>query len=382
MSSITQHIIKPRLGVLELAKQLSNVSKACKVMGYSRDTFYRYRELYEQGGEAALMDISRKQPNEKNRVPAPIEEAVIHLAIANPALGQYRASHGLQQQGVLVSPSGVRSIWLRHHLETFKKRLKALEKQSAELGLVLTEEQLQCLEKAKHEREAHGEIVTEHPGYLGAQDTYFVGTMKGVGRIYQQTFIDTYSRVAFAKLYTEKTAMTAAHVLNDMVLPWFSAQSVQLLRILTDRGTEYCGRVEQHAYQLYLAVEDIELSKTKARSPQSNGFVERFHRTMKQEFYDIAFRKKIYRTLEELQEDVDQWLTQYNQFRPHAGRYCYGKTPWQTWVENKPKALEKNLEYQFERRDNDNVPDEQNQQSTIAKEATFASYLTDNYAVR
>lgn len=201
------------------------------MMGYSRDTFYRYRELYEQGGEEALMEMTRKKPNEKNRVPAHIEEAVTHVAVANPALGQYRASQALLQQGIVVSPTGVRSIWLRHHLETFKQRLQALEQQSAELGLVLTEEQLQCLEKAKHEREAHGEIETEHPGYLGAQDTYDVGTMKGVGRIYQQTFIDTYTRVAFAKLYREKTAMTAAHVLNDTVLPWFSAQSVRLLRI-------------------------------------------------------------------------------------------------------------------------------------------------------
>lgn len=348
MSSVSEKIIKPKLGLLELAKQLGNVSRACKIMGYSRDTFYRFKHLHETGGEEALQELSRRKPIEKNRVPAYVESAVIEIAIANPALGQKRASHELQQKGIMVSSSGVRSIWLRNDLETFRKRLQALEAKSAQEGILLTEEQLRCLEKATLEKEAHGEIETEHPGYLGSQDTYFVGTMKGVGRIYQQTFIDTYSRVAFAKLYTEKTAITAADMLNDRVLPQFEALDIRLLRILTDRGTEYCGRVEEHAYQLYLAVENIDHSKTKVRSPQTNGICERFHKTMKNEFYDIAFRKKLYHSLEELQSDVDQWITQYNEFRPHSGRYCYGKTPLQTLKDSIHLAQSKNLEKQHE----------------------------------
>jgi len=290
MNSLSEKIIKPKLGLLDLAKQLGNVSQACKIMGYSRDTFYRYKELYTNGGEEALQELSRKKPVIKNRVPLHIEEAVTALAVENPALGQVRASNELQKRGIIVSASGIRSIWLRNDLESFKKRLKMLEKKSAKEGILLTEEQLQCLEKAKLEREAHGEIETEFPGYLGSQDTYFVGTMKGVGRIYQQTFIDTYSRVAFAKLYTEKTAITAAHMLNEVVVPWFNEQEVSLLRILTDRGTEYCGRIEEHAYQLYLAVENIDHSKTKARSPQTNGICERFHKTMKNEFENLSWR--------------------------------------------------------------------------------------------
>lgn len=343
MSSLSQKIIKPKLGLLELAKQLGNISQACKVMGYSRDTFYRYHDLYLTGGEEALHEISRKKPIEKNRVPDFIEDAVVNLAIENPALGQHRAANELQQRGIIVSSSGVRSVWLRHDLETFRKRLKALEEKSAKEGILLTEAQIRCLEKAKDEKTAFGEIETEHPGYLGAQDTYFVGTMKGVGRIYQQTFIDTYSRVAFAKLYTDKTAIAAAHSLNENVLPWFNQQDVPLLRVLTDRGTEYCGKVEEHAYQLYLAVENIDHSKTKARSPQTNGICERFHRTMKQEFYDITFRKKIYTSLEELQSDADIWLKQYNELRPHSGRFCFGKTPMQTFNEAKSIVLEKQI---------------------------------------
>ena len=168
-------------------------------MGYSRDSFYRFKALYEQGGEEALMALSRKKSILKNRVPEHVERAVIALAIENPALGQKRASWELWQKGIMVSSSGVRSIWLRNDLETMKKRLKALEARAAQEGIPLTEDQMAALEKAKRKKEAHGEIESHHPGYLGSQDTYYVGTMKGVGRIYQQTFVDTYARVAICR---------------------------------------------------------------------------------------------------------------------------------------------------------------------------------------
>jgi transposase InsO family protein len=225
-----------------------------------------------------------------------VERAVIEMAVEKPALGQVRVANELTKRGLFVSPTGVRSVWLRHDLETFRKRLKALEAKAAQEHIVLTEEQLRAMERAREEKEAHGEIETAHPGYLGAQDTYYVGTIKSVGRIYQQTFLDTYTKVAFAKLYDRKNALVAADMLNDRVLPFFEEQKVPLLRVLTDRGTEYCGQREHHEYQLYLAVENIDHSRTKARHPQTNGICERFHRTIQEEFYATAFRKKLYQT--------------------------------------------------------------------------------------
>jgi len=343
MTTYQEKIIKPRVGLLELAKELGNVSQACKVMGYSRDTFYRYKELHEQGGEAALYEISRKKPIFKNRVPERIETSVLAMAVEFPAYGQERAANELRKQGIIISGGGVRSVWVRNDLENFKKRLKALEAKVVQDGIIMSESQLAALEKAKNKREANGEIESQHPGYLGSQDTYYVGNIKGIGRIYQQTFVDTYSRVAICKLYTEKTAITAADALNDKVLPFFDKHNIPLLRMLTDRGTEYCGKPEQHAYQLYLGIENIDHSKTKAYSPQTNGICERFHKTMQDECYNIIFRKKFYNSLEDIQNDVDAWLLSYNNDRSHSGKHCYGKTPMQTFIDSLHIAKQKDI---------------------------------------
>lgn len=343
MLHTNNHIIKHKVGLLNLAEELQNVSRACKVMGVSRDTFYRYQELVESGDVDSLINKSRRVPNLKNRVDDATEQAVIDFAIQFPAYGQHRTSNELRKNGVFISGSGVRSIWLRHDLENFKKRLKALEAKVAKDGIELNDHQIAALERKHEDDIACGEIETHHPGYLGAQDTFYVGNLKGVGRIYQQTFIDTYSKVVHCKLYTTKTPITAADLLNDRVLPFYQSQDLPMLRILTDRGTEYCGKVEQHDYELYLAINDIDHTKTKAASPQTNGICERFHKTILQEFYQITFRKKLYSTLEELQADLDVWLKFYNTERTHQGKMCCGRTPLETLLDGKRIWAEKNL---------------------------------------
>lgn len=341
MNVVNQPIVKHKLGLLNLAEELGNVSQACKIMGVSRDTFYRYQEAKATGGVEALLHKSRRRPNLKNRIDEAIEQAVLTYVIEQPAHGQVRVSNELRKRGTFVSPSGVRSVWLRHDVANFKQRLNALEKHVAATGAVLTEAQVVALEKKRDDDIACGEIETAHPGYLGSQDTFYVGTMKGVGRIYQQTFVDTYSKVAFAKLYATKTPITAADMLNDRVLPFFAEHGIPMLRILTDRGTEYCGKLEQHDYQLYLAMNEIEHTRTKAASPQTNGICERFHKTILQEFYQVTFRKKIYRSMEELQIDLDVWITHYNHERTHQGKMCCGRTPMETFADGKKIWQEK-----------------------------------------
>jgi hypothetical protein len=172
---------------------------------------------------------------------------VVALALEQPAWGQLRAAHALAQRGIPSSAAGVRCGWERNGVENLNKRLRALEAKVARESHILTEVQLAALEKAKVEKEAHGEFESECPGYCGAQDTFDVGTLKGVGRIDQQTFVDPYAKVAFAKLYDRQTSLTAADLLNDQVVPFFDSHAVPLSRIWTDRGTEYCGSPDSHA---------------------------------------------------------------------------------------------------------------------------------------
>jgi len=269
-------------------------------------------------------------------VPSVVEQALLDYSLEFPTHGQTRAANELKKKGIEISAGGVRSVWLRHTLHIKSLRLKRLEKWAADTAHILTESQVEALENAKEDEKVHGEIDSPHPGFLFAQDTCYIGYIKGIGKLYQQTGIDTHSNIGFAKVYTEKTSLTAADFLNDRVLPFFDEQCIRVLRILSDNGTEYCGRPESHPYQLFLHLNDIEHTRIRVRHPQTNGAVERLNQTIQEEFYKVAFRRKLYRTLDEIQADLDTFMSWYNNERTNQGRYCQGRTPMQTFTDDLP----------------------------------------------
>lgn len=331
----SQYLIRRKVNIIELGETLGNISEACRKLGVSRQHYYDIKTAIEEEGLEGLLEKSRKSPRIRNRVAPEIEQKVLDYSLEFPTQGQIRVANELKRQGFQISDGGVRSVWLRHNLQLSSLRLKRLEKWAAENTGVLTETQVQALEEAREEKEAHGEIESPHPGFLLGQDTYYIGYIKGIGKIYQQTMIDTHSNVGFAKVYEEKNALTAADALNDKVLPFFDDHGMSLLRILTDRGTEYCGRTETHPYLLFLHLNGIEHSKTKVRHPQTNGSTERLNQIVQNEFYKVAFRKKLYVSLEEIQVDLDEFMNRYNNERTNQGKHCQGRTPMQTFEDGK-----------------------------------------------
>lgn len=326
-----EYIIRRKVNIVELGETLGNISDACRRLGVSRQHYYDIKQAIQEDGLQGLMEKSRRKPRIGNRVLPEIENAILDYCLENPTHGQVRVANELKKKGIQISDGGVRSVWLRHDLKLKADRLKRLERHSAEQGVVLTESQVQALEEAKEERQAHGEIETHHPGYLLGQDTFYIGYIKGVGKLYQQTGIDTYSNVGFAKIYLDKTGITAADFLNDKVLPFFDSYRIRLLRTLTDRGSEYGGANDAHPYQLFLHLNDVQHSRTKARHPQTNGCTEKLNQTIYNEFYKVAFRKKHYKTVQEIQVDLDEFMDRYNRERTNQGKRCQGRTPIETF---------------------------------------------------
>ena len=330
-------IARRKLSLLELARELSNVSRACKVMGYSRQQFYEIRRNFQTYGADGLIDRlpGAKGPH-PNRVPSEIEQAVLDHALAHPCHGALRVEQELRLRGLQVSSGGIRGVWMRHGLLTRHERLLRLERTTAERTIELTEEQVQALERFSPEfRERH--IEAPHTGALVAVDTFFVGTLKGVGKVYMQTVIDCHSRHAWARLYPSKLPVTAVHLMNADVLPTFEEHGGKVETVLSDNGREFCGRPDQHPYELFLQLEDIAHRTTRVKRPQSNGIVERFHRTVLDEHFRVEGRRTWFETIEEMQIALDAWLVTYNTARPHQGRGMNGRTPIRAFTDGLPK---------------------------------------------
>lgn len=330
-------VARRKLSLLELATELGNVSKACNIMGYSRQQFYEIRRNFQTFGSEGLLDrLPGARGPHPNRVDEAVEAAILAYSLANPTHGPLRVAQQLVLQGVQVSSGGVRGVWSRHSLLTRHERLLRLEQAVRETSQPLSDDQVRMLERFSPEfRERH--IETRHTGDLVAVDTFFVGTLKGVGRVYLQSVLDCHSRYAWGRLYTTKLPVTAVHVLNQDVLPLFEAHAARIETILSDNGREFCGRPDRHPYELFLQLENIEHRTTKVRRPQSNGFVERLHRTLLDEHFRIKGREKWYESVEEMQKDLDGYLHRYNHERTHQGRGMTGRTPFQAFLEGLPK---------------------------------------------
>jgi transposase InsO family protein len=322
-------IAQKRLTLLQLAERIRNVSEACRHHGISRSQFYEYKRAFQERGFEGLIDrppIPKSFPNE---TPAEFREKAVALSIKHPAWGPMKISDQLRLENVNVSPSTIRNLWIKEEMETRYKRLLRMEEEKSGQDIDLTEEQIRLLEKANPcFRERH--VESPYPGYLLCQDTFMVGALKGIGRIYLQAVVDAYGSFAFGKLYTSKLPETAVDVLYDRVLPFYESQGLKVENILSDNGREYCGRPMIHPYQIFLELYDIEHRRTKVARPRTNGFVERFNRTILDEFFREAFREKFYSSVEELQSDLDQWFHRYNYERPHRGYRNMGRRPIET----------------------------------------------------
>lgn len=345
-ANVQQKAARRKLNLLELAEEMGNVSKACQIVGYSRQQFYEIRRNYQTYGSAGLLDkLPGATGPHPNRVSEEVEKAILEYSLQHPTHGCLKVSQQLSLQGINVSSGGVRGVWSRNKLFTRHQRLLQLDQHHRETSFELSEEQVRLLEKFSPEyRERH--IQADYTGQLVAMDTFLVGTLKGIGRVYLQSVIDCHSRYAWGRLYTNKIPVTAVQTLNNDVLPFFEDNGVAIETILTDNGREYCGRPDRHPFELFLQLEEIEHRTTKVRRPQSNGYVERLHRTFLDEHFRVAGRTKFYESVQEMQNDFDVYLEYYNNERTHQGRNMNGRTPAQAFVEgiNPLENIEKEVD--------------------------------------
>ena len=333
----TEKIARRKLSLLDLASELSNVSRACKVMGYSRQQFYEIRRNFQTYGAEGLID---RLPGAGGHTPTGWQprsrQPFSTMPLSIPAMARHAVEQELRLKGIAVSSGGVRGVWQRHNLLDQARAPARLEKATAERKIELKEEQIRLLERFSPEfRERH--IEAPHTGALVAVDTFFVGALKGVGKVYLQTAIDCHSRYAWARLYPSKLPLTAVHTMNHDVIPSFEEHNAKIEVVLSDNGREFCGRPDQHPYELFLQLEDIEHRTTRVKRPQSNGIVERFHRTLLDEHFRVEGRRTWFETIDEMQTSLDDYLVTYNTRRPHQGRGMNGRTPITVFKAGLPK---------------------------------------------
>lgn len=330
---IAQKAARRKLSLLKLASDLDIVSKACKIMGYSRQQFYEIRRNFQTLGSEGLLEKVRGPRNpHPNRLSGELEHVVPDYCLELPTQGSLKVSQQLLLRGIHIGTGAIKEVWQRHELGSKHQRLLRLERHAQETSIQLSEAHIYLLERFDPEfRERH--IEADFTGQLVAIDTFMVGNLKCIGKVYLQPVVDCHSRYAWRHLYNSKIPITDVHVLNERVLPFFEEHGASIQTILSDNGREYCGRLDQHPFELFLRLEDIEHRTTQIRRPQSSGIVERLHRTLLDEHFKIVSRTKFYESIDEMLIDLDGYLAIYNQERAHQGRNMNGRTPYQAFIE-------------------------------------------------
>jgi transposase InsO family protein len=321
-------LAQQRLSVLELAKELGNVAEACRQRGLDRSSFYEWKRRFQTQGFEGLKDLPPIHKSHPQTTTPETVERVKALALEHPAYGCNRIEPMLALEGRRVSAITIQKILNENGLGTRIDRWLALETANAKKAVEITPEQAAFLEKLNPcFRERHVESAA--PGELLSADTFFVGALKGVGRVYLHAVVDTFGSYAFGFLHVSKQPEAAVAVLHNDVLPFYRNLDLPVGAVLTDNGREFCG-TERHPYELYLDLNGIEHRRTKVRTPKTNGFVERFNGTVLDEFFRVKMRETFYETVEALQADLDTWLIHYNTERPHLGYRNMGRRPVET----------------------------------------------------
>jgi len=321
-----EKLARKRLSVLQLAECLGNISEACRRSGMDRTSFYEWKRRFQTHGLEGLKDFPPIHKTHPQTTSPEIVEKILAASTERPRWGCGKLSDWLKLQGVSVSSPTIQNILIKHDLGSRYERLLKLEEKAMMEGIELTPQQIAQIEKFNPcFKERH--VESSKPGELLCQDTFYVGRIKGIGKVYLQAVVDTYDSFAFAFLHTGKLPECSVAVLHNEVLPFYEDNKLKVEAVLTDNGREFRGREDRHPYELYLALNEIEHRKTKVRHPYTNGFVERFNRTLSDEFLSQAFLEKFYEGVEPLQEDLDKWLHHYNYERPHRGYRNLGKRP-------------------------------------------------------
>lgn len=325
----TIRTIKPKLSLLKLADKLGSVTRACETLGYSRDSYYRFKALYERGGMNALKDVSRRKPVLKNRVPVQVETSVIAMTFAHPSWGQQRLQEELTKNGISVSPSGVRSIWVRAGLETFEKRIFALLARVQQDGFPLSPEQLAAVERAKRDGKFKPGRYIALPGQVAYQDLILVEDHSEIGTFAILTFVDGYSHHAFAQALPSLADVNASAFLETRVLPWYAERHITIKSIRTDRRMPFID-AGRGGYKDRVRLRGIDhgyrLTRARARPDAGAEFVTEITRSVLQPLFRSADCRNIF----DVERKLESWLHEYNSLTPRLGASCYGKTPEKT----------------------------------------------------